>query len=429
MANNININVRATVDKAISEVDKVKAKLGNLTTSEGFKSAVMGVGMGAGMAAFNVLSGAIDTAVGKLGETGAAFREDQAGQELLAQALKNNIPAWDGNRKGAEDFAGSLGRLGFADDEVRVSLGQLVGVTHDLTAAQNLTSLAADLARSKGIDLATATDIVTKAHEGNGKALKALGVDIGTAKTAAEMLTAIQTNAAGSAETWAATNEGRLTVSQVAVGEAMEKVGKIVDAVSQVAIPLLADAFVAVTDFMDQNLGPAFKVIGDNMDIVKVAGLALGVLFGVTLVASLGSYVIAAGTAAVATIAALGPWLALAAAVGAVILLFDKISKMPPTKLPGITGLGGSTGNRDANGNYIGPSIQGYASGGVVPGPVGIPTLAIVHGGETITPAGRGGLTVGAININGASGDAKAMVRDFLQELKREQTRQGMTFA
>lgn len=41
------------------------------------------------------------------------------------------------------------------------------------------------------------------------------------------------------------------------------------------------------------------------------------------------------------------------------------------------------------------PSIQlpSFASGGVVPGPIGVPTLAMVHGGERIIPTsgGRGG--------------------------------------
>jgi hypothetical protein len=38
-----------------------------------------------------------------------------------------------------------------------------------------------------------------------------------------------------------------------------------------------------------------------------------------------------------------------------------------------------------------GPSVPGYASGGTVPGPLGAPQLAVVHGGETIIPAGGGG--------------------------------------
>jgi len=45
-------------------------------------------------------------------------------------------------------------------------------------------------------------------------------------------------------------------------------------------------------------------------------------------------------------------------------------------------------------------AIHGYATGGIVPGPIGAPILATVHGGETIIPANEsmGGVTV---NISG----------------------------
>jgi len=39
------------------------------------------------------------------------------------------------------------------------------------------------------------------------------------------------------------------------------------------------------------------------------------------------------------------------------------------------------------------PAFRGYASGGVVPGPVGSAQMAVVHGGETITPAGGSATT------------------------------------
>jgi len=39
----------------------------------------------------------------------------------------------------------------------------------------------------------------------------------------------------------------------------------------------------------------------------------------------------------------------------------------------------------------IGQYVAGYAEGGIVPGPMGAPQLAMVHGGETITPAGESG--------------------------------------
>ena len=42
-------------------------------------------------------------------------------------------------------------------------------------------------------------------------------------------------------------------------------------------------------------------------------------------------------------------------------------------------------------------SVLGFAQGGIVPGQVGVPRLAVVHGGERITPPGR---TSGMITIN-----------------------------
>ena len=36
-------------------------------------------------------------------------------------------------------------------------------------------------------------------------------------------------------------------------------------------------------------------------------------------------------------------------------------------------------------------SVGSFASGGIVPGPTGAPRLAVVHGGETVIPVGRGG--------------------------------------
>jgi TP901 family phage tail tape measure protein len=56
------------------------------------------------------------------------------------------------------------------------------------------------------------------------------------------------------------------------------------------------------------------------------------------------------------------------------------------------------------NTTSFGGSIPGYAQGGVVPGPIGAPMLATVHGGEYVVPAGggRGGGTVVNVTVNGS---------------------------
>jgi tape measure domain-containing protein len=50
--------------------------------------------------------------------------------------------------------------------------------------------------------------------------------------------------------------------------------------------------------------------------------------------------------------------------------------------------------------SIIGNNIPGFAQGGVVPGALGSPSLAMVHGGEEITPAGRAGGRTIVVQLN-----------------------------
>lgn len=68
------------------------------------------------------------------------------------------------------------------------------------------------------------------------------------------------------------------------------------------------------------------------------------------------------------------------------------------------------------------PSIPGFASGGMVPGPMGAPMLAVVHGGERVLPVGRGGNGGGpTINIYGPvyASDMETVIADAYWRLKR----------
>ena len=43
--------------------------------------------------------------------------------------------------------------------------------------------------------------------------------------------------------------------------------------------------------------------------------------------------------------------------------------------------------------------LQSFDKGGIVPGVIGQPQLAIVHGGETVIPTGAGGIAAAVGNI------------------------------
>lgn len=83
--------------------------------------------------------------------------------------------------------------------------------------------------------------------------------------------------------------------------------------------------------------------------------------------------------------------------------------------VPGGGGAGGGKGGGGGILSAVASNLPHFADGGVVPGPAGAPTLAVVHGGETVTPSGGGGGGVqvtfapGAIQISGAGTNGEAL--------------------
>jgi hypothetical protein len=85
----------------------------------------------------------------------------------------------------------------------------------------------------------------------------------------------------------------------------------------------------------------------------------------------------------------------------------------------------------DANGNVVLPGAAGFDTGGVVPGPIGAPQLAVVHGGETILPTHKQPMSVTQpsmvettvnVNVNGfVNEDSIQQLTDALHEITRRE--------
>jgi hypothetical protein len=81
--------------------------------------------------------------------------------------------------------------------------------------------------------------------------------------------------------------------------------------------------------------------------------------------------------------------------------------------------------------------LHHFAEGGIVPGRLGAPMLAMVHGGETITPPGRGGALFGAsgggggvfeVHFHGGTfigGDRERLAREIATSIRDELVRVG----
>lgn len=321
-----------------------------------------GMVIGAGIGAFNLLNDAVSFGIGQIGAMDEKYKTFQASQTRLGVALKNNIPNWNGNTDAAFRFADAQKQLGFNATEVLDAQGQLIGVTHDLAEAQSLVGLAEDLARSKGIDLATATDIVTKAHEGNGRALKGLGIDIGGATTASELLAAVTQNVTTTAEAYAQTSEGKTAVANSKVEASMVKIGAVIDKVAVIVLPALAAAFEYVAGVVEAVFPVISTVVGKVVGVIVGAAGIIGAIWnGVTSgIKAAINFVINTVNGAIRAINGIQVHIA----VG-------------PVKY-------------DFNGLNL-KTIPRLHFGGIVPGTAGSDVLTMLQAGERVTPAGGGG--------------------------------------
>ncbi len=161
---------------------------------------------------------------------------------------------------------------------------------------------------------------------------------------------------------------------------------------AQELLPLLGEGVSKVSEFLtlarpiftgfagelSDKLGPALQIIGDSLARV-------GAVFGIVSEDASGmdtALKILEGTLDLIVTA-----IEAVAVVSKLLADAFEIGKGLGQQLGVITGAAAETAGE----------LLGFQEGGVVPGATGAPRLAVVHGGETITPPGQGG---GGLTIN-----------------------------
>jgi len=139
----------------------------------------------AGAAAFLAVGAAAATMAVKIGiDAVQAAIEDQAAQVNLAKALQNTTGATDTQIASVEKYIDATARAtGVNDGQLRPSFERLLRSTEDITKATSLQTLALDIARGTGKDLASVSDALGRAYEGQYKGLKDLGIELKTSVT------------------------------------------------------------------------------------------------------------------------------------------------------------------------------------------------------------------------------------------------------
>ena len=354
---------------------------------------------------------------------------DDAAQAKLALTMRNTTGATDEQIKATEDWISQQGKaLGVTDDELRPALGRLMSQTHDVTKAQELMSIAMDVAQGTGKSLSAVTEAMAKAAAGSTTALGKLSPELKQMEkdgaSADEMMAALAGTFQDQASIAANTAQGQFQRLGVALAETKESIGAALLPAIEAVLPYLTKMgdWAAEHPEILLAIGVAIATIAAAIVAVNVA-MALNPFSLIAIaVVGLGALLVTAykkfepfKTVVDAVFGGIKFWInnvtipAFQAMYTVAKTIFNNIAKIwnntfgklsfkVPDWVPGIGGKG-----------FDVPDIPMLAAGGIVTGP----TLAMIGeaGPEAVIPLnklnsmGGGGVT---INVNG--GDPQAVV-------------------
>lgn len=152
--------------------------------------------------------------------------EDEASVLRLSAAVKASGGNWQTAAGQIETYLrAERDRVALDDGEGRESLIQLITLTGDYTSAMKLLPIAIDVARAKGMDLVSASELIGRVSQGNTAMLTRYGIVLREGASATEALAEIQRRFAGQGEAWAQSYQGQLRMLQITWQEIKEGIG------------------------------------------------------------------------------------------------------------------------------------------------------------------------------------------------------------
>ena len=254
----------------LADVDDLKKKLGDADKAvESNASKISEFGKKAALA-FTVAAAAAVAYAGKLAIDGVKSAiEDEQAQLRLANALKTATGATEDQIRATELYISKTQlATGVADNDLRNAFQRLSVTTKDVNASQKLLNLALDVSKGTGKDLATVTEALAKAYEGQDTKLARLGIGLSAADLKAmdftETQKALSNLYGGAAAKNAETFQGRIDRLNQAFEEAKESVGaallpiieRLIGYILQYGVPIVnrfKDAWQTIQTAIDNN--------------------------------------------------------------------------------------------------------------------------------------------------------------------------------
>jgi hypothetical protein len=282
----------------LGDVDDLKKKLNQGADEvDGFGGKLTKFGKVAGLA-FAAAGAAAAVYAGKLAIDGVkSAMEDEAAQAKLALTLKNVTGATDDVIDRTETWITNMGiAFGVSDEELRPSIERLTRATGSLDKAQQLSTLALDIAAGSGKSLELVSNALGKAYEGNTTSLGKLGIGLDKAQlksmTLDEITAQLSETFGGQASAKADTFTGKMERLKLGLSEAQETIGgliltgltPLVENITTSVLPILRDfingfsgndglklAFIDVFNTIKSFVLPVFQGLKSAFDSVSKA--------------------------------------------------------------------------------------------------------------------------------------------------------------
>jgi hypothetical protein len=217
-ANGINTSLN-DIAKNQGFLGKIQNGLGSLLGNGGLLAGGILAGGAALSAAVDFLSQGVDE----------ALQAEEATARL--KATLDNLGKSDAFERISSQADNLAESLGFLDNDEILGVFDKLLLYGKLTEDQikKLVPVILDFAAKQRIDLGTATDVITKALEGNGKALKTYGINISDAKDETEafgiIMDQLKPKVDGAAKAFGETTAGQIAKTKQEIADLKESIG------------------------------------------------------------------------------------------------------------------------------------------------------------------------------------------------------------
>jgi hypothetical protein len=297
----VRLIIKAATEQAVANLTKLNEKL----EDTGKRTSGMDKALTSLKSSWVTTTAVVGAAAVSFYKFAQAGMESEQVELRLAAAMKNAGTYSQARLTHLKNYAAELQKQTTYEDEEIMTMQRLYtqyGLEGD--ALDTLTKATLDFANAKGMDLASAADLVGKAINGSTDSVRGLSVNLKDMTSKAERANAVANEMSsifgGSAAAAADTAAGRFKQAQIALGDVAETIG----AATLPAIKMIAEAVKSAADW--------FNGLSGNSQTLIIAIVGVGVAIAV-----LTKLVMAFG---IAFSAAIWPITAIVAAIALVVL-------------------------------------------------------------------------------------------------------------